>query len=578
MKFFFVIIIFVFLPVFAFFISPKRDLKGPPGREVLEMDSHITSLEEKNKELKEQVEQLNVLFEEVLKFNSVKNHDILLKEVMDAATRVMKAEASSLMLLDEEKDELVFEVALGEKKSFLSKLRIKAGEGIAGQVLKDGVPLLVPDVDKDPRFSGKVDELTGFKTKSILCVPLRAEGKIIGVVQALNKADGRVFTEEDVRIFTNFAGLAALSIQNNKIYNDLQTFFLKESQQQISRLEVMSQISGVTLSSIDFSNIFKAIMEIVIQALQAESGIIFLISEQEKSFFPVVFRGFEDVALVEKDKLGISEKIVRDILRTGEPLKVEGFTDSHFETKEKLSSEDTQSVIGIPINSSNITFGVIVVFSRKGGDISLQDISFLKTFSGQLASTIEKLDLSMLEGGHKAKAQKVDFSVIEPEKNEVNRLYLEAIAEYMDKGVVVSDNDFNISLVNRRAEMLMGLKGEELLNQNCISCHSFSLQDDVSKVKERFLGEEKLDKLSFTKEFRAVNKKVKADLYPIKDLFSNNCGFFMIMEEILQEDKVKKPLIEKAKKESKTEKSKPEKSKTSKKLKKSKKPKSKKSK
>jgi len=175
-------------------------------------------------DLYEQREQLIQLIDETLNMYSTMKLDVLLSNVMTSATKIMRAEASSLMLLDEETEELVFEVALGVKKSLLSKIRIKSGDGIAGWVAREGIPLLVSDVTKDSRFSSKVDELTGFKTKSILCVPLKVENKLIGVLEVVNRIDGGIFLEEDIRLFTLFSNLAAICIQNSKIYTDLGSY------------------------------------------------------------------------------------------------------------------------------------------------------------------------------------------------------------------------------------------------------------------------------------------------------------------------------------------------------------------
>jgi len=286
-------------------------------------------------------------------------------------------------------------------------------------------------------------------------------------------------------------------------------------------------------------------MEIVIQALQAEAGIIFLLSEHKENFFPVVFRGFEEGALVEKHKLGISESIVREILKTGKPLKVEGFTLLPVGPGDKVSQEEMQTVIGIPVKTSEIMFGVIVVFSRKGGDISIQDIDFLKTFSAQLAFTIEKIDINQFSGrSHKEKAHKIDFSIT---KEEVTLFQLNALCEYIDKGLILTDSDFNILLVNKKAETLLGIKGDDLRGKNCINCHSVFLQDSVAKFKDSFLEGENTGGVAFTKKFRAENKTVNATLYPVKDPFFNICGFFMTMDEIIKEIKKSPSKREKAK-------------------------------
>ena len=99
----------------------------------------------------------------------------------------MGTEVGSLLLLDEETRELVFEVALGEKGERVREIRLKLGEGIAGWVAQTGEPLLVPDVRKDPRHYRRADEVSHFVTKNTLCAPVRVKDRVIGVLQAINK-------------------------------------------------------------------------------------------------------------------------------------------------------------------------------------------------------------------------------------------------------------------------------------------------------------------------------------------------------------------------------------------------------
>jgi HD-GYP domain-containing protein (c-di-GMP phosphodiesterase class II) len=135
-----------------------------------------------------------------------------------AAADITDAQASSLLMVDRENRELVFEAATGEKSDELIKSRIPLGEGIAGWAALQGEPLLVPDVSKDPRFYKKVDEATGFVTRSILCVPLKSRDKVIGVVEVLNKRGGLSFTKRDVQLLTALARQAASAIENYRLY------------------------------------------------------------------------------------------------------------------------------------------------------------------------------------------------------------------------------------------------------------------------------------------------------------------------------------------------------------------------
>lgn len=145
----------------------------------------------------------------------------VLQSVMELATKVVRAEASSILLLDAAANELYFDVALGSVKEQVKQIRLKVGEGIAGWVAKERKPLIVNDVAKDPRFTGKVDASTSFKTRAILAVPLLSKGDLVGVVEAINKEGGQPFTEVDQEIFSAFASQAAVAIQNARLFSDI---------------------------------------------------------------------------------------------------------------------------------------------------------------------------------------------------------------------------------------------------------------------------------------------------------------------------------------------------------------------
>jgi Nif-specific regulatory protein len=122
--------------------------------------------------------------------SSVNNLDQLLELILETATRMMNAKASSLLLVDQKTKKLYFKVATGEKKDDIKNFEIEMGQGIAGYVAEKGEPLLVPDVNKDSRWYKKISESIGFKTHSIACVPMKVKGETIGVVEIIDKIDG----------------------------------------------------------------------------------------------------------------------------------------------------------------------------------------------------------------------------------------------------------------------------------------------------------------------------------------------------------------------------------------------------
>ncbi|MBC6947809.1 GAF domain-containing protein, partial [candidate division KSB1 bacterium] len=165
--------------------------------------------------LQAKVANLSSLIEVSIIVNSTLDLDNVLSLVMEKAQAVMHAEASSVMLINEATGMLEWEVALGEVgEQVKDKIRLRVGEGIAGWVAQTGEPLIVPDVSQDPRFFKKSDDVTGFKTRSILAAPLKVRNRIIGVAEVLNPIGGRNFTNDDLDLFSTFCRQVALAIEN----------------------------------------------------------------------------------------------------------------------------------------------------------------------------------------------------------------------------------------------------------------------------------------------------------------------------------------------------------------------------
>lgn len=173
--------------------------------------------------LKTRVEDLSSLIEVSIIISSTLDLDTLISLVMEKAQMVMRAEASSVMLINEQTGMLEWEVALGEKSEAVkkSKIQLRLGEGIAGWVALHGQPLIVPDVSKDPRFFKKSDEATGFKTRSILAAPLKVKDKVIGVAEVINPLDGKAFDEDDLNLFSTFSRQVALAIENARMHRQM---------------------------------------------------------------------------------------------------------------------------------------------------------------------------------------------------------------------------------------------------------------------------------------------------------------------------------------------------------------------
>jgi Nif-specific regulatory protein len=138
----------------------------------------------------------------------------LLTRIIDSATKLCDGEASSLLLVDWEHQELYFEASVGETGSDVKQYTVKLGEGIAGWVATHNKSLIVNDVENDKRHSRTIARNTGYESKTMLAVPMRIKDRCIGVIELLNKKNGKYFSQEDLEWLEIFANQAAITIQN----------------------------------------------------------------------------------------------------------------------------------------------------------------------------------------------------------------------------------------------------------------------------------------------------------------------------------------------------------------------------
>jgi GAF domain-containing protein len=171
--------------------------------------------------LAEQLRQALILGATAGRIAAPTTHSRLLEMVVKTAAHVISAEAASLFLLDEERQELVFEVALGQKAEEVKKFRVPLGHGIAGLVAVSGQPMAISDVQRDARHASEISEAVGYAPQSILCVPLFYDERLIGVLELLDKQGAPSFTSADMEILGFFAGLAAIAIDQSRVFGNL---------------------------------------------------------------------------------------------------------------------------------------------------------------------------------------------------------------------------------------------------------------------------------------------------------------------------------------------------------------------
>jgi putative nucleotidyltransferase with HDIG domain len=198
----------------------------------------------KLKRIEERVERLALLSQLSQILNSTLEHKEVRRRAMEAATQLMKAEVGSILLVDEEKRQLYFEVALGDKEETIKTITLNIGEGIAGWVAQKGEPLIVNAPEKDLRFFKGVDEKADFKTRNLICVPVKVKEKVVGVLEAINKQEGKEFGEEDLSLFTSLADQVAIALDNARLYQQLEEMFFQTAESLADAIEKRDPYTG----------------------------------------------------------------------------------------------------------------------------------------------------------------------------------------------------------------------------------------------------------------------------------------------------------------------------------------------
>lgn len=169
--------------------------------------------------------------------------DKLFTVFLEKVSVMIPAANWSLLLRDEKTDELYFHVTVGVDHQLMEPVRLRLGEGIAGRAAESGLPLIVEDVSTCPHFHGGIDELTGFQTRSLICLPLKCGDRVIGVLEVVNPASIDVVTQALLEIIADYA---AIAVENTRRYH------------QIKELAVRDNVTGLY----NTRYLYQAIMEL----------------------------------------------------------------------------------------------------------------------------------------------------------------------------------------------------------------------------------------------------------------------------------------------------------------------------
>jgi signal transduction histidine kinase/DNA-binding response OmpR family regulator len=326
-----------------------------------------------NAALQKKVQELDALYQASKSISTTVELSKLLPTILQLATQVIGAKIGSIMLSDENKKELRIEAAIGLDLEIVQKTVLKLGDSIAGYVAEKGTPLIVEDVESDPRF--KRINKAKYETRSLLSAPLKVQNKVIGVINLNNKLDGTPFTQEDLRLLTTFAAQAAVAIDDTYHYNQVKN--------KAGELSVLYEVASGLSTLEDFEEIARFIYIKLKNVVPLDYALWLGWDEKEEL---LELRHTE--GMLQKFKLGQIE------LSFG---KEEVFQLDKFKSKlEKKLSENTPrefkpgTLEAVPILAEGALHGVLCVGSSAGQTITQSQKEIVSIVASQAASVYER--------------------------------------------------------------------------------------------------------------------------------------------------------------------------------------------
>ena len=314
--------------------------------------------------------------------------NLILNKVMD----ILDVEALSLLLLDEEKGDLVFKVSLGPGQEKLTGTRLPLEKGIAGAVVREGQPLIVNDVRADPRWSSEQDKLTDFTSRAILCVPLISKEKVIGALELVNKRDGQPFQEDELNLLSSLASQASIAVENARLYEDIYCNLhrkieeLKKAQQELEEAHA-KRLAAEKLSMLNaVAGKFAHHLNNVVGMIPA---IIKDIRERVRADDPDLRRDLEWLEEDIRQLMDMADQLCRSARRDQKPEPINIRTALASALEKVLRSEELKAKIKVKENHdgrlpplplvpsqileifSNVISNAVDAMSSEGGELGL---------------------------------------------------------------------------------------------------------------------------------------------------------------------------------------------------------------
>jgi adenylate cyclase len=434
--------------------------------------------------------------------------DVLFPRLMEVVTETLNAERSSLFLSDAETKELFSRVMQGNA---MGEVRFPADRGIAGSVFTSGKGEIIPDAYADPRFNRSVDTETGYRTRNILCVPIRNKKQVvIGVTQALNKREGG-FDAEDQQLLEGLSSQAAAALENARMFERVE----RAQREEALLLDVVSSIT----SEIMLDPLLEKILAAATQLLAADRGALFIHDPTTGELWSRVVEG----EVSREIRFPANAGIAGECFTRGVNINIDdAYGDPRFNPDvDKGTGYRTRNILCMPIaTKGGNKVGVMEILNKKKGPFTAADQRRLGALCAQAAVSIENAQL---------------FEDVSNSRN-----YNESILRSMSNGVLTLDAENTISKINQSALRILQREERDTVSRKVGEVfdgpNSWVIQS-LEKVLRTGRIDSTVDSDLILDGRRAVSVNMTA--VPLQDVHDEPLGSMLIMEDITREKRLR---------------------------------------
>lgn len=360
------------------------------------------------RETEERARQLSVLNDISTQLAAqFENVEALLQTITRNAVEILRAEAGSLLLIDEANQELVFEVAIGGAGNELVGTRIPPGVGIVGRVVETSQHVIVNEAQNSPDWFGEVSDRrqqATFQTNSILAVPLAARGRVIGVLELINKRDRTIFVQTDVNLLTAFASAAAIAIENARLFRMTD----RQLAIRVQQLDNMARIDQELNRTLDLRAVIDLTLDNALRESSADAGALALVRTEPLGFEIVGSIGYPPKTYTKGEIYPIDLGVIGRVYRTGSPSLVTEL-EQDMDYIETLPGAVGQLVVPMLTAGRGVT-AVLLLETRQHGVFNMMNMSFITALAEHANTAITNSQLfSQLQQANSARTQFVGY-------------------------------------------------------------------------------------------------------------------------------------------------------------------------